>query len=97
MLYLPISRNWLVSRTAHRVYIGCSVLSVALAATIMAVRAGLAAARFSALTPDAAAIVRLLLFPEIVGAALLWVGMRYRSHFLKKALWFVALALFAPL
>lgn len=48
-------------------------------------------------------MVRLLFFPEIVGAALLWIAMWYfwfsadSSHFLKKAGWFVALLFFAPL
>jgi hypothetical protein len=69
----------------------------------MAVHAAPAASRIGTLTPSAAAILRPLLFPEILGTALLWVAMWYfwfsidRSHFLKKALWFVALALFAPL
>jgi hypothetical protein len=103
MLYLPITRSWLVSRTARRIYVACAVLSLALAATIIAVHSAMSAAGVTALTPTAAAVVRLLLLPEIAGAALLWVAMWYfwfsvdRGHFLKKASWFVALFFFAPL
>jgi hypothetical protein len=88
---------------AQRIYLACAFLSLALLATLIGVHAAMSAAGASALTPDSAAVVRILLFPEIMGAALLWVAMWYfwfgfdRSHFLKKAGWFVALFFFAPL
>jgi len=103
MLYLPVTRSWLVSRAARHIYLGCAVLSLALAATIIAIHAAISASGLAGLTPTAAAVARLLLLPEIVGAALLWVAMWYfwfsidRAHFLKKGCWFVALFLFAPL
>jgi hypothetical protein len=57
----------------------------------------------TALTPDARSIVKVILFPEILGAAVLWVAMWYfwlgfnRSHYLVKALSFVMLFFFGPL
>ncbi len=72
-------------------------------ATLIGVRSGMSAARTSALTMAAASLVRTLLFPEVVGAAVLWVGMWYfwfsfdRSHYLFKAMWFAFLFLLVPL
>lgn len=103
MLYLPITRTWLTSRTAQRIYVVCAVLSLALLATIMGVHAAISAAGVTALTPQASGIVRLLLLPEIIGAGLLWVAMWYfwfsvdGSHSLTKAAWFIALFFLAPL
>ena len=60
-------------------------------------------ARSATLSPDAALVLRILLYPEIVGTALLWVAMLYfwfgfdHSHFLKKALWFLGLMFVSPL
>jgi hypothetical protein len=93
----------MVSRAAQRVYLACAILTLALVATLMGVHVAISVARVRGLTPDSAVIVKILLFPEIIGAALLWIAMWYfwfgfdRSHFLKKAAWFVALFWFAPL
>lgn len=52
---------------------------------------------------EARSLVKFLLFPEILGAALLWIAMWYfwfgfeRSHYLLKALTFVLLFFFGPL
>lgn len=103
MLFLPISHGWMVSRAARRVYFVSAILSLALLATIIGVHAAISAAGMSALTRGSATIVRILLFPEIIGTALLWIAMWYfwfgfdRSQFLKKAAWFVGLFFFAPL
>ncbi len=102
MLYLPISRNWIFSLTARRVYLTCAVLTLALIATSVGVHMAMTVARAGALTPAAAALVKVLLYPEILGAALLWIAMWYfwfgfdPSHYLKKALWFMLLAFLAP-
>ena len=56
-----------------------------------------------ALTTNARSLVKALLFPEILGAGLLWVAMWYfwfsfdRSHYLIKAVSFSLLLLFGPL
>jgi hypothetical protein len=102
MLYLPISRSWLLSETARRIYLVSALLALALIATLIGVRTAMAAAGTRALTPSASLVVRILLLPGIVGEALLWAGMWYfwfgfdRSHYLKRAAWFLLLFLLAP-
>jgi hypothetical protein len=102
MLYLPISRSWLVSSTAQRIYFVSALLVVALLATLIGVNAALVASGARVLTPTASVLVRVLLFPGIAGEAVLWVAMWYfwftfdRSHYLKKAVWFFFLSLVAP-
>jgi len=103
MLYLPISRGWLLSRTAQLIYLVSAALALAFVATLIGVHTAMSAAGSSALTNTAASLVRALLYPEIAGSAVLWVGMWYfwfnfdRSHYLRKAIWFVFLFFFAPL
>ncbi len=102
MLYLPISRSWLFSLTAQRVYFVSALLALALIATSIGVHMAMSAARTGVLNPSAASYVRPLLYPEIVGAAVLWLAMWYfwfgfdTSHYLKKAVWFVCLFFLAP-
>ena len=103
MLFLPISRRWMLSRTAQHLYLGCAVLTLALLATLIGTRWALTASGTGVLTSEARSVVRFLLFPEIAGTALLWVAMWYfwfgfdKSNYLKKALFFVLLFFFAPL
>jgi hypothetical protein len=102
MLYLPISRSWLFSLTAQRVYFVSALLALALIATSVGVHMAMSAARTSALNSSAASYVRPLLYPEIMGAAVLWIAMLYfwlgfdRSHYLWKTVWFVCLLFLAP-
>ena len=102
MLYLPISRSWLFSTTARRIYFVSALLALALIATLLGVHMAMAVAGTRALAPSASIPVRMFLFPEIAGEAVLWVGMWYfwfgfdRSHYLKKAVWFVLLFFLAP-
>jgi hypothetical protein len=102
MLYLPISRSWLVSSTAQRIYLVSALLVLALLATLIGVNAAMVAAGARVLNPTASVLVRVLLFPGIAGEAVLWVAMWYfwfaldRSHYLKKAMWFVFLFLVPP-
>ena len=103
MLYLPISRGWLFSKFARRTYFASALLALSLTATLIGAKAAIPAAGAVALNPAAASLVRTLLFPEVIGAAVLWVGMWYfwfsfdRSHYLIKALWFIFLFFLAPL
>ena len=104
MLYLPIKKTWIISRTARRVYLVCALAALSffgvLIASMMAFRMsghttleGIAAAGF---------IVRILLWPGLVGTALLSVAMWYfwlgfdNSGWLKKAIWFVPLYFLLP-
>jgi hypothetical protein len=102
MLYLPISRSWLFSTTARRIYFASALLALALIATLLGVHMAMAAVGMRALTPFASTLVRMILFPEIAGEAVLWVGMWYfwfsfdRSHYLKRAVWFLLLFFLAP-
>ena len=62
----------------------------------------MSAAGAHALVAPASAVVRTLLYPEMAGAAVLWIGMWYfwfgfdSSHYFKKAIWFVLLGFLAP-
>jgi hypothetical protein len=102
-LFLPISRSWLFSRTAQGIYLVSASLALALTATLIGVHAAMSAAGTNALTATAASLVRTLLFPEILGTAVLWAGMWYfwfgfdRSYYLNKALWFIFLFFLVPL
>jgi hypothetical protein len=102
MLYLPISRSWLFSPAARRIYLLCALLALGLIATEIGVHMAMSAAGTGKLTPAGALFVRTLLYPEIAGTALLWIAMWYfwfgfdPSHYLKKALWFVFLFFLVP-
>jgi hypothetical protein len=102
MLFLPISRSWLFSRIAQRVYLVCAFLALAFIATRIGVHTAIAAAGTRALNARAASIVRMLLLPEIFGAATLWIGMWYvwftfdKSHYLQRAIWFALLFFLVP-
>src|SRR5260370_28343944 len=102
MLYLPITRRWLFSMSARRIYLASALLALAYLATLVGVDAAMTASGISVLTPPAASLVRTLLYPEILGTALLWIAMWYfwlgfdRSNHLKRAIWFFVLFLFAP-
>jgi hypothetical protein len=102
MLYLPITRGWIISRAARRVYFVCGIAAFSLFGVFIASLAALGAAGVSSLEafPTAALVVRILLWPGIVGTALLSIAMWYfwlsfdNSAWLRKAIWFVPLYLF---
>ncbi len=102
MLYLPINRSWLFSPLAQRIYFASALLTLAFIATFLGVRMAMVAAGTNALVAPASAVARTLLYPEIAGVAVLWIGMWYfwfsfdSSHYLKKAIWFVLLGVLAP-
>lgn len=102
MLYLPISRGWLFSPTAQRIYLQCALLTFALLATLIGVSLAMPLAGTASLTRPARLVVKVLLLPEILGTASLWIAMWYywfsfdRSHYLKKFLFFLLLFFLAP-
>lgn len=104
VLYLPISKTWIVSRTARRVYLICALAGFALFGVIFAASYALALSGIPSLelSPNAALVVRVLLWPGILGTGLLTIAMWYfwfsfdNSGWLKKALWFLPLYLFLP-
>jgi len=104
MLYLPIKKTWIISRTARRVYFVCALAALSFFGVLVG---SLTAFRVSGhATPEGIAtagfVVRLLLWPGLVGTALLSVAMWYfwlgfdNSGWLKKAIWFVPLYFLLP-
>jgi hypothetical protein len=102
MLYLPINRSWLFSLTAQRIYFVSALLALALTATLMGVHMAMRVAGTRTLTRDAASVIRALLYPEVLGMAILWAAMWYfwfgfdRSHYFKRTIWFFLLFFVAP-
>jgi hypothetical protein len=105
MLYLPITQGWIVSRVASRIYLVCALLAIALFGTLVAAFAAGAVSGIRSLAdvPLAESVVRVLIFPEVCGAALLTVAMWYfwftfdRSTWAKKAFWFLPLYFLLPI
>jgi hypothetical protein len=104
MLYLPITKAWIVSHSARRLYFVCALGAFSFFGGFIALRAAMGASGVAALdiSPVAALLVRVLLFPAILGTALLSVAMWYfwfafdNSGWLLKALWFLPLYLLVP-
>lgn len=102
MLHLPISRGWLFSGVAQRIYLGCAILTFALIATLIGVSLAMPLAGAASLNPPARVVVKVLLLPEILGTASLWIAMWYywlsfdRSHYLKKFVSLLLLFFLAP-
>src|SRR5216683_5374761 len=101
MLYLPITKDWIVSPLARRIYLGCAILAIALFGTLVAVSAAMVASGVRSLAgaPAVVSIVKMLLFPEVLGTAALSIAMWYfwfsfdRSSWIRKACWFPPLYL----
>ena len=101
MLYLPIKRSWIVSRFAQRLYFGCALTNLYLFAVLVGTQTALAESSVSSLneSPAAVLLVKILLWPGVLGTGLLAVAMWYfwftfdQSHWMKKACWFVVLFL----
>lgn len=90
MMYVRISRNWLFSPTAQRIYLLCAILNLALLAT----RLGIATAGVSTMSRTTVLLLKGFLFLEILGSAVLFVGMSYcwlgfKGSYAKKGFWIV--------
>jgi hypothetical protein len=104
MLILPISRGWLLSRKAQRVYLGSAIGSIGSLGVVFGTIVAMVAAGQQTLAglPTARVAVEFLLFPTAVGAGLLLAAMWYfwfsfdGSHWAKRAFWFLFL-MFVPL
>jgi hypothetical protein len=105
MLYLPITRDWILSRTARTIYLICAFLAVALFGELVAIHAAMdySGARSLASFPVALSVSNVLLFPSIIGSATLTVAMWYfwytfdSSSALRKFLWFIPLYFLPPI
>ena len=102
MLILPITRSWICSSLARKLYTACAVLALALIEMSVGTRAAQQVIGTKTLPPLTAGVLRIVPIPEVVGVALLWVAMWYfwfgfdRSHWFKRALWFLLLFFLAP-
>jgi len=102
VLYLPINKDWIISRTARRVYLVCAILSFSLIGTVFASKMALLESGSPSLSasPGAAVLVKFLLWPGILGTALLSTAMWYywfefdTSGWVRKAIWFGPLYIF---
>ena len=104
MLYLPIKKTWIISRVARRVYFVCALAAFSFFGVLVASVAAFRASGHA--SPEgiefAAFSVRLLLWPGLIGTALLSVAMWYfwlgfdNSGWLKKAIWIVPLYFLLP-
>jgi hypothetical protein len=105
MLYLPISRNWIVSRIAVRTYFICALTALSLFGVIIASRLALGSAGFGSFesSSTAALFVRCLVWPGILGTAMLCIAMWYfwfnfdDSGVLRRTVWFILLYLAIPI
>jgi hypothetical protein len=107
MLYLPISQSWMVSRRARRTYFICALSSLYLLGTAIAIHSAVLSASFSLrsnLPPATVLLIQILVWPGVIGTAILWVAMWYfwfsfdASGYFKKTVWcflLYFLALFA--
>jgi hypothetical protein len=105
MLYLPITKNWIVSALARRIYFTCALLAIALFGTLLAtsVAVGVPGVRSLADVPSIVFLVKVLVFPGVCGTALLSIAMWYfwfsfdQSSWTRKAFWFLPLYLLLPI
>ncbi len=95
---LPISKQWIVSITARRLYTLTSAFSLAFGVFLIAMQAvgGGSAERITE-SSSLVLLLRAVVLIGVVATATLWVAMWYfwfgfdDSHLLKKALWFLLL------
>jgi hypothetical protein len=96
---LPITKSWIISRTANRIYLVCAVAALALFGTLFALNAAVGIFGMEAM--EGSTLVRalglLFVVPGILGAATLWVGMWYYWFgFDDSTGWFLALLGLGP-
>ena len=94
MMYVQISRSWLFPPVAQHVYFAGAVLDLAFIGTRIAMLAAMSAAGVAVLPFGVAGLLKLLLYPEVVGTAVLCIGMSYcwlgiETSYKKKVLWFL--------
>lgn len=105
MLYLPLTCSWIVSRRAQRLYLCCACLHLSLLGVLVGTQMAMLESGVASLvdSPASLLLVKVLMWPGILGAALLLVAMWYfwfsydPSNWLKKAFWFGILFVGNPL
>ena len=99
MMYFSVSRAWLFSRTAQRVYLLGAILDLAFLGTQLGITMAMSFAEVYSLPPMTRIIVRCALVPEVVGTAVLAVGMTYcwlavGGSCGRKLVWFWCISMF---
>ncbi|HEV8525738.1 MAG TPA: hypothetical protein VGQ71_14680 [Terriglobales bacterium] len=105
MLHLPITKTWLLSRSAQWTFLASAILGLALLGVniALAMLRGLVEPTQLDSSPLAQAIGLMFGIHGILGLAVLWVGMWYYCFRLDQArgvghgVWFVSLYTFGPL
>ena len=101
-LYLPISKSWVLSCTARRVYLASAIAAISLAGVLIAEFFAVTATGVSEISPAALLLSQILLWPGIVGTALLCIAMWYfwfnfdDSTWWRKGAWFFFLYVLLP-
>ena len=99
MMYFSVSRAWLFSRTSQRVYLLCAILDLAFLGTQLGITMAMSLAEVYSLPPMIRIIVGCALVPEVIGTAVLAVGMTYcwlavGGSCGRKLVWFWCISLF---
>jgi len=77
MMYFSVSRAWLFSRTSQRVYLLCAILDLAFLGTQLGITMAMSFAEVYSLPSMIRIIVGCALVPEVIGTAVLAVGMTW--------------------
>src|SRR5580765_3423776 len=99
MMYFSVSRAWLFSRTSQLVYLLCSILDLAFLGTQLVITMVMSFAEVYSLPSMIRIIVGCALVPEVIGTAVLAVGMTYcwlavGGSCGRKLVWFWCISLF---
>ena len=105
MLYLPITKSWIISRESRVVYFVCAVLALMFFGALFAILLAMGFSGLRSLSgfPRVLSIARSLLLPGVLGNAILTVAMWYfwfnfdKSSWARKALWAVPLYFLVPI
>ncbi len=101
---VQLSESWLVSAAARRVYVASAALSVFLAGMICTRQLGAFAAGGTLVeSPALATALWALIFPGVLGTAVLWVAMWYfclrchQNNGVGRGIWMIVLWLLGPI
>ena|ERR1700688_5011929 len=105
MLYLPITKSWIISPTARAIYLTCAVLAGMLFGALIAIFLAMGFSGVNSLSafPLALRIARAVLLPGVFGSATLSIAMWYfwfnfdKSSWLRKAFWAIPLYFLLPI
>jgi hypothetical protein len=105
MLYLPITKTWIISRSARAIYLACAVLACMLFGALIAIWLAMGFSGVNSLSafPLALSIARAVLLPGVLGTATLSIAMWYfwfnfdNASWGRKAFWALPLYFLLPI